>query len=286
MLSRRSSPALLALPLALVLALPAAEAAPQQPTPPPERPMASHSAALAAAINNPLRSEAQRARDPSRHPQQTLEFFGISPQMTVVEIWPGAGWYTDILAPYLAEQGHYIAAHFPAVSTIDYFVRNRAAFDAKLKSSDGYARVKVVEFAPPEQISLAPPASVDAVLTFRNIHNWMEAGSDAEAFAAFYAALKPGGILGVVEHRLPPARVQDPKAESGYVHEAVVIAMAEKAGFKLVARSEINANPKDSADHPKGVWTLPPTLALSDERRDYYQAIGESDRMTLKFIKP
>ncbi|MBQ1784004.1 MAG: class I SAM-dependent methyltransferase [Gammaproteobacteria bacterium] len=270
----------------LALMVATVEAAPPQPSTPVQPGEAGHSATLTAAINNPLRSDAQRARDLARHPQQTLEFFGISPQMTVIEIWPGAGWYTDILAPYLAGQGQYIAAHFPASSTIDYFARNRAAFDAKLKASDGYAQVNVVDFAPPQSTKLAPPASVDAVLTFRNIHNWMKAGSDAEAFAAFYAALKPGGVLGVVEHRLPPAREQDPKAASGYVHEAVVIAMAEKAGFKLVARSEINANPKDNADHPQGVWTLPPTLALGDERRDYYLAIGESDRMTLKFIKP
>lgn len=276
----------LALTLLLALAWPAVHAAPKQPAPTVPPADVSHSAALAAAINNPLRSEAQRARDPARHPQQTLEFFGIRPQMTVVEIWPGGGWYTDILAPYLAGQGQYIAAHFPAASPVDYFARSRAAFEAKLKASSGYARVKVVDFAPPEQVSLAPPASVDAVLTFRNVHNWMAAGSEDAAFAAFYAALKPGGVLGVVEHRLPAAREQDPKAASGYVHEALVIAMAEKAGFKLVARSEINANPKDSADHPQGVWTLPPTLALGDERRDYYQAIGESDRMTLKFIKP
>lgn len=272
--------------LTVLLAWPAAHAAPNQPALAVAPADASHSAALAAAINNPLRSEAQRARDPARHPQQTLEFFGIGPQMTVVEIWPGAGWYTDILAPYLAGQGRYIAAHFPAASPVAYFARSRAAFDAKLKSSDGYAQVKVVDFVLPEQGTLAPPASVDAVLTFRNVHNWMAAGSEDAAFVAFYAALKPGGVLGVVEHRLPASREQDPKAASGYVHEALVIAMAEKAGFQLVARSEINANPKDSADHPKGVWTLPPTLALGDERRDYYLAIGESDRMTLKFIKP
>lgn len=242
--------------------------------------------ALAAAVDNPLRSADAKQRDQYRHPAQTLEFFGITPTMTVVEIWPGGGWYTDILGPYLASDGHYIAAHFPATSEVAYFTQSRAKFDAHLKANPVLAKAKVVDFAPPEQVTLAPPASVDAVLTFRNVHNWMDAGSADAAFAAMFAALKPGGILGVVEHRLPADREQDPKAETGYVREDVVIALAAKAGFKLVARSEVNANGKDLADHPKGVWTLPPRLALEEQDRDFYLAIGESDRMTLKFIKP
>ena len=229
-------------------------------------------------------------RDPYRHPAETLAFFEVQPAMTVVEIWPGAGgWYTEILAPYLRRQGAFYAAQFDANAT-GFFQRARAAFMEKLAASPPlYAKVQVTAFSPPEGVAIAPPGSADRVLTFRNVHNWYMSGGEDNVLAAmqaFYTALKPGGILGVVDHRLPESRPAADMKASGYLHQSFVIAMAQRAGFKLVATSEINANPNDNADHPNGVWSLPPTLRGGDEQRDLFQAIGESDRMTLKFIKP
>ncbi len=231
---------------------------------------------LKAAVAADNRTVGNVARDAHRHPYETLSFFGIKPSDTVVELSPGGGWYTENLAPYLREQGQLYAADAGSVR-----------FKAKMDSMAVYGKVKITAFDPAKGVlDIAPAGSADAVLTFRNVHNWMGSGSAQAVFDAAFKALKPGGVLGVEEHRLPASRPQDPKAGSGYVHEATVIRFAEAAGFKLAGRSEVNANPKDGADHPEGVWTLPPTYALKDKDRAKYQAIGESDRMTLKFVKP
>lgn len=231
---------------------------------------------LKAAVAADNRLVGNVARDAHRHPYETLSFFGIKPTDTVVELVPGGGWFTEILAPYLREGGQLYAADGGSVR-----------FKAKMDSMGVYSKVKITSFDPAKGLfDIAPPGSADAVLTFRNVHNWMNGGTAQAVFDAAFKALKPGGVLGVEEHRLPASRTQDPKGGSGYVHEAVVIKFAETAGFKLAGKSEVNANPKDTADHPDGVWTLPPTYALKDKDRAKYQAIGESDRMTLKFVKP
>ena len=240
---------------------------------------AARTAALQAAIDNPARPAADRDRDRYRHPLQTLQFFGVKPTMTVVEIWPGGGWYTGILAPYLKDHGKLYEAVPPGPRSDPY--RKKLAADPKL-----YGVVTITELGPPNHYDIAPPRSADMVLTFRNVHNWMRGGYAEDVFKAMYQALRPGGILGVEEHRADPKSTQDPKASSGYVREDYVIGLAEKAGFHLVARSEINANPKDTRDYKEGVWTLPPTLRMGNVDRDKYLAIGESDRMTLKFVKP
>jgi predicted methyltransferase len=218
---------------------------------------------------------------------ETLTFFGLAPGMTVVEIAPGgAGWYTEIIAPYVRASGRYYAAAYDPLSPEEYYRRSARALQDKLAERlDLYGSAILTVFAPPAKLDIAPPDSADLVLSFRNVHNWMADGAADAAFASFYRALKPGGVLGVVEHRGSSEQPQDPKADSGYVREDVVIGLAERAGFRLDARSEINANPKDTRDHPKGVWTLPPTLELGGEDRAKYTAIGESDRMTLRFRK-
>ena len=241
--------------------------------------------ALQTAIAASTRTPANVARDVYRHPYETLTFFGIKPTMTVVELIPGGGWYTEILAPYLRDKGKYIGAGAP----IDPVKRSGMAFKNKVDSNPAiYDKVLAGVFNPPTTYAIAPAGSADMVLTFRNVHNWM-GGSDADLVAVFkqmYTVLKPGGVLGVVEHRLPEKATQDATASTGYVKQSYVIAIAEKAGFKLAAQSEINANPKDKADHEGGVWALPPTYANKDVDRAKYEAIGESDRMTLKFVKP
>lgn len=247
--------------------------------------------ALKAAVEGKHRTPDFVARDVHRHPYETLKFFDVQPDMAVVELSPGAGWYTEILAPYLRDSGKLYAAHFSPDTTSDYYRKTRAAFMDKLKAApEIYGKVEVTVFNPPDAVTIAPPGSVDRVLTFRNVHNWfMRGGGDAKLDAAFkgmYTALKPGGVLGIVDHRLPPTQPSAAMEDSGYLHEAFVIAVAERAGFKLVARSEINANPKDTADHPNGVWTLPPSLRTDDASKEKYKVIGESDRMTLKFVKP
>ncbi|SDK29975.1 class I SAM-dependent methyltransferase [Microbulbifer yueqingensis] len=240
-----------------------------------------------AVIEGDHRTPEYKARDQYRHPAETLEFMGIEPGMTVVEIWPGGGWYTEILAPYLQESGTLYAAHFPAESESGYFQKSRKAFEEKLQGdSDAYGAVKLTEFDPADGSQIAPEGSADAVVTFRNVHNWMSRGNEENAFKSFFAVLKPGGILGVVEHRAKPGTSREDMVKSGYVTQDYVVELAEKAGFELEEASEINANPKDTADHPKGVWTLPPSLRLGDEDREKYQSIGESDRMTLRFRKP
>ncbi len=232
------------------------------------------------------RTPAYMARDKYRHPLETLNFFGINDKMTVVEVFPGGGWYTEILAAYLKDKGNFYAAHNNPDSKSEYARKSAARFKTKMASNAIYSKVNITVLEPPLKTEIAPPGSADAVLTFRNIHNWMKAGVADDVFAAMYKALKPGGILGLVEHRGNANNKQDPKARSGYVNQAYAIKLAEKAGFQFIAASEINANPKDNKSHSKGVWTLPPSLALKNKDREKYLAIGESDRFTLKFVKP
>lgn len=234
------------------------------------------------------RAAESRARDQYRHPQQTLEFFDVQPQQTVVEVWPGAGgWYTEILAPLLREHGRLYAAQFDPHSSSDYYRSSVVKFKRKLDGDPAvYDRVVVTTLEAPAFTDIAPAGSADRVLTFRNVHNWLKAGTAPEVFAACYRALKPGGYLGVVEHRARPGTDLQTMKDSGYVTEAEVKKLAQDAGFRFVAASAINANPRDDAHHPRGVWTLPPSLALGEQDRARYLAIGESDRMTLKFIKP
>lgn len=242
---------------------------------------------LSAVLDGDWRSAENRARDIWRHPLETLEFFGIEPDMSVVEIWPAAGWYTEILAPFLRDQGQYIAAHWDPESPQEFTRKGLAAFKEKLaERPDVYGEAQIVVLSPPDKTDMVEPGSVDMVLTFRNIHNWLMAGQAEPVFGAMYAALKPGGVLGVVEHRAATEPPADPQARSGYVSAEQARELAEQAGFVFEEASEINANPQDSKDHPAGVWTLPPTFAKGDEDREKYGAIGESDRFTMRFRKP
>jgi len=243
--------------------------------------------ALQVILAGSHRSDTDKARDQYRHPLETLSFFGVKDNMTVVEVVPGGGWYTDILAPFLKERGTYYAAGFDPESDVEYMKKGAQQFKEKLAAKpELFGGAKVTILSPPTKTDIAPEGSADVVLTFRNIHNWMANDQAGTVFKAMYRALKPGGVLGVVEHRGNPTVPQDPKAASGYVREDAVIKLAEDAGFKLAGKSEINANPKDTKDYAQGVWTLPPVLRLKDVDKDKYLAIGESDRMTLKFVKP
>jgi len=246
---------------------------------------------LQAALAGSHREPANVARDGFRHPAETLSFFGIKPNQTVVEIAPGGGWYTEVLAPYLATSGKLYAAHYDPEQKGEYFKKSLANYKAKLAAKpEIYGKVELTVFDPPAIHAVAPAGSADRVLTFRNVHNWwMRGGGDAKvqsAFKTMFESLKPGGLLGVVEHRLPASRPASDQENSGYMHEAYVIKMAESVGFKLDGKSDVNANAKDSADHDGGVWALPPTLDNGDKDREKYVAIGESDRMTLRFVKP
>jgi predicted methyltransferase len=241
---------------------------------------------LEAAINSGFRPAADKARDAYRHPLQTLTFFGIKPNMTVVELWPFGGWYTEILAPYLHERGTLYAAAMDPDSTSPEDKQYNSEFEAMLAAHPQvYDKVRMTVLAK-GKMQIAPDGSADLVVTFRNIHNWVWAGMEQDVMAAAFRALKPGGILGVVEHRNnDPTFV--PKTEGqAYVGEQYAIDLIQSAGFRLLGQSNINRNPKDTKDYPKGVWTLPPTYAEGDKDRDRYTAIGESDRFTLKFIKP
>jgi predicted methyltransferase len=244
---------------------------------------AAEDAALKAAVAAPTRTAANVARDGARHPYETLVFFGIKPNMTVVELTPAGGWYTEILAPYLRDNGVLIGASEEVVEG----KKTGMTFRNKVNSDPIYSKVRLGIFQPPVKYAIAPANTADMVLTFRNLHNWVELGPDKlnDVLKAVHTVLKPGGVFGVVDHRLPAAMPQDATASTGYLHQDWVIKTVEAAGFKLVATSEINANPKDKADHPNGVWALPPVLANKDVKRADYLAIGESDRMTLKFVK-
>ncbi len=246
----------------------AADAAPTQ-TPIP---------ALKAAIADPARSPGFVARDAARHPAQELTFFGLKPTQTVVEIWPSGGYWTEILAPYLRQRGTYVIAQ-PKPLAPDAPMARKLAASPQLYDK---VRVTVTDGSQP----LAAPGSVDLVLTFRNLHNWMKAGDAPRMLASFYRVLKPGGVLGLEEHRGNRHVAQDPQAKDGYVNQDAAIALARQAGFVLVGTSEMDANPKDTAQWPKGVWTLPPTYALGATDHDKYAAIGEADNVVLKFRKP
>lgn len=243
---------------------------------------------LAEAIAD-TRRDKDKARDKFRHPLETLEFFDVAPGKIVAEIWPG--WYTPILAPYLADNdGKYVAVLLPE---IERFAARNAAFKEKYEDTDTYGTIEYGQFSKDTGL-VVPNESVDVLLTFRNVHNWMGGGYAEDAFKEFYAALKPGGILGIVEHRLPESATQDPRGATGYVQESYMKALAKEAGFEFVGSSEVNANPRDTADHPYGVWTLPPRSRTpeegSAEAKDFnaslFKNIGESDRATLKFRKP
>jgi len=249
---------------------------------------AATSATLERVLAGDHRSEANRARDAWRHPKETLEFFGLRQDMTVMEVWPGGGgWFTEVLAPTLREKGKLILASWDPKSESKYVQENSKKLAAKLaERPDVYDRVTMAALQNPNELKPVPDNSVDMVLTFRNIHSWMGNDAAEEMFAAMFAALKPGGILGVTEHRGSNDVPQDPKGKTGYVRTDYTVALAKAAGFELAGESEINANPKDTKDHPNGVWSLPPTLRGGDVDRDKFVAIGESDRMTLKFRKP
>jgi len=236
---------------------------------------------LEKAVSGDHRTAKNKARDQYRHPVETLNFFGFAPSMTVVEITPGGGWYTEILAPALKGTGTLYGAHYPDTGEDDYYSNSRKKLVKKLASDVVFNEVVLTDFTPRKQSELAPQGTADLVLTFRNLHNWKDAGVE-QVFKDAFNALKPGGVLGVVEHRLPAGA--DAKVAVGYVSEANTIKQAKAAGFRFAASSEINANAKDLAEYK--VWTLPPSLALKDKDRAKYLAIGESDRMTLKFVKP
>jgi len=231
------------------------------------------------------RSPEHKARDVYRHPKATLQFFGIRPDYTVVEITPGGGWYTEILAPLLRDNGHYIAATAKPAADGEAS-RDLGGLKAKFAADPThYGKAQLVEFDP-KAPSFGAPGSADMVLTFRNVHNWVDADTAPAMFKAFYTVLRPGGVLGVEDHRAADNASLASVKDSGYLPTNVVIKLATDAGFQLQDSSEINANPKDTKDYPKGVWTLPPTLTLGDQDRAKYLAIGESDRMTLRFVKP
>ncbi|HEU4814087.1 MAG TPA: methyltransferase [Xanthomonadaceae bacterium] len=251
-------------------------------------PDAGVSADLKSAIAGDWRDAANVARDKYRHPGATLAFFGVHPDDTVVEITPGGGWYAEILAPYLRDDGEYVAAVWDDAipDQPGYRYRLNTALRAKFAAAPAVYGTPGVRVFDPAQPSFGPPGSVDTVLTFRNAHNWVEEGNAEEYFAAFFEVLEPGGTLGVVDHRAKPGTPLERMKTSGYLTEALVIQLATDAGFELDARSEANANPADSADHPNGVWTLPPSNNHEEADAAKYRAIGESDRMTLRFRKP
>ncbi len=240
---------------------------------------------LARWIAAPHRTASNVARDGFRHPLEVLMFFGVKDNATVVEILPGSrGYYMEILAPFLKEKGLYIAANRDATAPPRYLDDHRKLL-ARLKAEPTlYEKVLVTPFNA-DRHEIAPTGSADFVLTFRNLHNWLERNEIDGALRAFHRALKPGGVLGVVDHRGRDDMSQEAQMKTGYVRQDVAIAVIAKAGFKLVGTSEVNANPKDTKDHPEGVWTLPPTYRLKDKDRAKYEAIGESDRFTLKFVK-
>ena len=259
----------------LVLLLGAATAAPAP---------AKIDPALSAAVASPMRLPAAIARDPVRHPLEELSFFGLASNQSVVELWPGGGYWTDILAPYLAAHGHlYVALPAPGDADEDASVaRWRARFTAQ---PDHYGTIVQTTLGA-GAFDIAPAGSADLVLTFRNLHNWMHGGYAPEALAACFRALKPGGIFGIEEHRGRSDRAQDPKAKDGYVRQDYAIELAQQAGFKLIGSSEMLANPRDTKDWVNGVWTLPPTLSQGAKDRDRYVAVGEADNFVLKFRKP
>lgn len=238
-----------------------------------------------SALTGEHRTAENRARDVYRHPQETLVFFGLEAGMTVMEVSPGGGWYTEVLAPLLKDNGTLIAAH-SSPNGGSYARRSLGDFLKKLgENPDVYGAVEVVALQPPMAVFNVAPNSVDLALTFRNVHSWLRADQAEMMFTAIAETLKPGGVLGIVQHRGGSDLSLEQMKNTAYVSEKKVIELAELAGLELDARSDINANPRDTKDHPRGVWTLPPSLAEGDKDRDRYVAIGESDRMTLRFLK-
>ena len=240
--------------------------------------------ALKAAVADPGRTATFVARDKARHPVEELTFFGLKPGMTVVELWPGGGYWTEILGPYLAKSGTYYVAL--EVSHDDESTQTTEHWRARMAGQKGRLGTIHETTLGAGHSDIAPPGSADLVLTFRNLHNWMNEGYADEALAGIFKALKPGGVLGIEDHRGRNDKPQDPKAADGYVREDYAIALAKKAGFVLVGKSEIDANPKDTKDWVDGVWTLPPTLSQKDKDRAKYLAVGEADNFVLKFKKP
>ena len=242
---------------------------------------------LAAAVAATHRSAANRARDRWRHPLETLRFFGLNASQSVVEIAPGAGWYTEILAPLLRDRGRLVAAHYSQSDPSEYRRRSRAVFDAFLAARPAlYERVTTVTLPTgPRFVDSGMPAQVDAVLTFRNVHNWVTDGHLDDTLKAFASVLKPGGVLGVVDHRAPAGASLDWMIRSGYVSEALMEDRARAAGFRLDARSDINANPNDTRYHVNGVWSLPPSFRGGAVDREKFAAIGESDRFTHRYVR-
>lgn len=242
---------------------------------------------LESAATGDHRSAENIARNEHRHPVETLTFFGFQPDMTVVELWSGGGWYTEVLAPAVNDEGKVVAANFAAKEDPEHYrTKLRKKMEERIANDPVFANVYHGTFEPGVNVDAGEPGSADMVVTFRNVHSFMNAGIEKQVFAEAYKVLKPGGVFGVVQHRAPEGTDPKESSETGYVPEAHVIKLAEEAGFELVESSEINANPKDTADHPEGVWTLPPSLRLGDKDKEKYMAIGESDRMTLKFKKP
>jgi predicted methyltransferase len=281
-------PLSLALVAALAAAHPVLAASPAKQAAPAHALSAADATALDTALKGGWRDPKNTARDVYRHPKETLSFFGVKPTQTVVEITPGGGWYAEVLAPYLKTGGSYVAAVVDPASVAEksrnYY--QRSADGLQKKFTDGaaqYDKATTVKYDPAAPV-FGAPASADVVLTFRNVHNWRKASQAEGMFKGFFAVLKPGGVLGVVEHRANKDVAADD--DTGYVSEAQVIALAESAGFRLDAKSEVNANPKDTKDYANGVWTLPPSNNHPEAERAKYQAIGESDRMTLRFVKP
>ncbi len=250
---------------------------------------APHSASLDVAIAGAQRSDSARARDVYRHPGETLQFFGIAPDQSVLEIDPGNGWYTEILAPYLHDKGRLYEAPYagPSPESATEEIGARAVLDHKLAANPKlYGNVKVGLLRAGQISGIDANGTMDMVVTFRNIHNWIKDGEIDANLRAFYGALKPGGVLGVEEHRAKPGTSLQQMIDSGYVTEAYVIQHAEAAGFSFAGRSDVNDNPADTKDYANGVWALPPTLRGGAMDRARYLAIGESDRMTLRFVKP
>ena len=247
--------------------------------------LANDPQSLTQLLSAPHRTPANVVRVGLRHPIETLAFFGVKDTSTVVEILPGSrGYYLELLAPYLKARGHYVAANRDELAGPSY-LEDHKKFLARLKEDpELFGKVQVTKFNA-DLHEIARPGSADFVLTFRNLHNWIERNEIDGALRAFYKALKPGGVLGVVDHRGRTDMSQEAQMKNGYVREDVAIKLMEKAGFKFVAKSEVNANPKDTKDYPDGVWTLPPTFRLGDKDRAKYQAIGESDRFTHRYVK-
>lgn len=245
---------------------------------------------LREAVAGPQRSDKEKARDVYRHPLETLQFFGIRPDMTVVELWPGGGWYTSILAPFLRERGKLIAASGDpnGESKAEPTEDGQAFLARRNRQPEVFDRVGWVLVHPGSDIVLGPPESADAVVTFRNLHTFVWLKAQDQFLAAAFQVLRRGGILGLTDHRAPPGGSTDPKVlgDTGYIPEDYAIQLVERAGFRLAGRSEINANPRDTKDYEGGVWALPPTHTNGEKDHARYEAIGESDRMTLKFVKP